>query len=476
MPTIEEQVTQLEKQVGALSATVKEFKSVEQTINALNEKLASGGSLSERMEAVEKQLADAQRINEGLQRQRKGLPVFSDDVPPGETLIKGIQEGMPEKQAQAVLNKVVATPTQDDTIHDFQVWSDRLKILCGYLNKQPHELKCFKEYTAFTEKTGLGKALSVAGSPSNWVPEAWSAEMWLYYQQTLKVADLFFEFEMPQDPFQWPFLGSGFTLYLRGEPTADPASKIRASDPSQSVVTFTTSELAGRIVLSRKLTEDAIMEMMTVLRERLIPRAMAEAEEKAIVNGDDSATHQDTALVTASDDVRKAFKGIRKLAQAASATYDVTTDSTAFAYTDFAEVLKKAGKYASNPDEGAWVFGNTAYYSTLALDPHLTAEKTNLPTNINGVVNRILGFPVVVSGEYPETLDSSGLGTSGGSKSGFTFANRSQIVRGYRRDYTIESDKDIETGQEIMVCSMRKDMQNMAGSGEAVCASGTNVS
>lgn len=461
---------------------VEPLKTVEQTMAALNDAIRGiAGQMktqAEKMEAVEKQLADAQQINEDkkLSSPMGKIPILGGvESVESDLIFKEINDHTPPEVAKAVINKAIGSPSDDQRIIELQEWSDKIKILCGNTNKMPFQLKCWPEYEKWLTKTGLGKAMSVADSPANWIPEGWSAELLTFYQQELMIASLFEMMEMPTDPFRWDFLGTGFTIYIRDEPITDPASRIRASDHSQDVITFTTSELAGRIVLSRKLTEDALAAYVPTLRTNLIPRAMAEAMEKALLSGDNSATHFDTA-VTATDDVRKAWIGLRKIADRESATYDVQTGASAFAYSDFGQVLLQAGKFGIRVNEGAWVMANAAYIQTLSMDEVETMDKFNLPTNANGVVNIVYGRPVIVSGEYPQTLNSAnGRDTGSGSTNGFVYVNRRQFMIGFRREDDIEQDRDIQTGQDIMVVTTRKDFQQMLPTGNTTVAAGFNV-
>jgi len=460
--------------------TVEQFKSVEQTIlelaNAMKMLNGTLKTVGERQEAAEKQLADATRINEEKKSLARNMPIFGVESVPGDFLFKEITASTPAPIAKAIIEKAIGSPTQDERIKEFQEKSDTIKILCGYLGKQPHELKMYKEYEAWCEKTGLGKVLSVIDSPANFIANGWSAEIATYYQQELMIATLFgAPFEMPNDPFRYDFLGTGFTSYLRGEPTTDPASKYRSSQPTQDVITLTTKELAGRMLLTRKMTEDALAAYVPKLRTELIPRGMAEGMENGLLNGDDSATHFDT-VVTDADDVRKAWPGIRKIADRESATYDVQTGSTAYAYNDFGEVLLKAGKFGVKVNEGAWISSNVAYIKSTVFDEVKTAEKISLPTNINGVVNVWLGRPVIVSPQYSATLAAAtGKDAGTGTTTGFAYVNHRQFMMGFRREDIIEQDRDITTGMDTIVISTRKAFQQMLPTGNTTCATGFNV-
>jgi len=283
-------------------------------------------------------------------------------------------------------------------------------------------------------------------------------------------------FEMPQDPFRWDFLGTGITIYRRSEPTTDPASKYRSSKHSQAVITFSTEELAARLVLTRKLTEDALAAYVPELRNRLIPRAMAEAIETALLNGHDTtaALHFDSVVVD-DDDVKTSFLGLRRKAAAETAEFDVQTGGSDFEYIDFNSVMLQAGKYALKLREVYWIMSNAAYVKALSFDEVETLDKTAIPTNVNGVINMIYGIPVLVSPEYPQTMDSAGRDTGSGTLTGFLLCNRDTFKLAHRREDSIEQDRNIATGQMEIVITNRRDFQQMLPTGETTVAAGINV-
>ena len=449
-------------------------------------KLLSGEykTIAERQEITERQMLNAQRITRDHARANP-IPIMHT-TPGGQTVIaekvaadfifKEINDYTPPQVVKALLEKAIGSPTDDEFIHELQEWGDKIKIYAGLTGKELWQCpSIWNQYEQFCEKSGLSKVLSIVGSPTNWVPEGWSAEMLTFYQQILLIGGQFMpSIELPQDPFHWPFLDTGITMYIRGESTSDPASKIRSSTPGQNVITFSTVELAGRVRMTRKLTEDAIGAFVPTLRNELIPRAMAEALDDTLLNGDDSATHFDTKIV-APDDHRKGWKGFRFIANREAATFDVQSGSTAFEYSDGTEVMNKLGKYAAVVGEGIWILSNTAYYKLLAFDEVETMDKINLPTNVNGVVNQWYGRPVIVSDKYTNTINSSGIDTGVGTLTGFVYVNKRQFRLAHRREDTIEQANDIETGQNVIVITNRRDFQQMLPSGETTVGAGINV-
>ena len=470
------------KQINQL--WVGQMTSIEQTVKALHDALINAKTPSEKMEAAQRQVEAAQNIHEMNKANFKPSMLGGLSAVGGTSaklgfdfLQKTVVPGMPREIAKDYVEKALGAETDDETLHEFQQYADYIKIMCGSTGKRPDELQIWGEWEYFQEKTGLKNVLSVVDSPASWIPEGWSGELLTFYMQELMIAQLWLpSFEMPQDPFRWDFLGTGITIYRRSEPTTDPASKYRSSKHSQDIITFATEELAGRLVVTRKLTEDALAAYVPELRNNLIPRAMAEALETAILNGHGTtaALHFDTVVID-DDDVKTSWDGIRRAAARETAEFDVQTGGSSFEYVDFNSVMLQAGKFGMKIREGYWIMSNAAYIKALSFDEVETMDKINIPTNVNGVINVIYGRPVLISPEYPQTMDSAGRDTGSGTLTGFLYCNRDQFKLAHRREDSIEQDRNISTGQMEIVITTRRDFQQMLPTGNTTVAAGINV-
>jgi HK97 family phage major capsid protein len=98
------------------------------------------------------------------------------------------------------------------------------------------------------------------------------------------------------------------------------ANKIPTITPGTGNVTLTAKKLGCLTVFSEEVSEDFVIAIIPFLRNKL-GNAIASAIERAILDGDTTATHMDND-VTASTDARKAWIGLRKDAIASAATYD----------------------------------------------------------------------------------------------------------------------------------------------------------
>lgn len=467
----------------------QKFENIEQIVKAIDEKLATmdKNQSSERIEAIENQIADIQKVLEESKKQK--VTHFNGEEAWGVKDVSSIPEGLTAKQIHH--NVLIKSPGQSEIIKGFQTINDDVMILSGLLKgfgsgKTIEQLDYWKTPSKelggyspndFIEKTGLGKALSsVSGnSGANWVPQGWSSEMLHDYENDLMLHDVFQSFDMPQDPYNYPFIdGSGIQSYIRSESTSDEPSKYRSSEPTDANIQFSTKEFAVRVLYTRKLDEDAIVTWLPELK-RKITRRMAEDVEDAIINGDVTATHMDTD-VTLSMDHRKAWKGLRKWANAESGEYDVTTGGTTFQASDGMRVQEKMGKFAIRTTEGVWVMSFPAYIQARAFDEFETVDMAGARASIfTGQVGFWYGFPVITSAFVRTDLNATGVYQSGQTKTEFLGIHHPSFRIGYRREEDVESERDIDTGLYKIVATMRLHFNSTLPTGNVIVGAGINV-
>lgn len=440
---------QFELFVGRVDTIEKTMAQLEQTLKTVTTK-------SERITAIEKQLTDAKAIN----AQNKGvIPIMGEEVFDSNYLFKGITENTPKDVALTIINKTYQSPTDDEVIQEWQRQLATIKILSECLDRHPTGLDAWAGYEKFIGDTGIAKIINTSGAPTNYIPEGWSNEILQYYYQELEVAALFSEFPMPQNPYDWKLLGRAKavrhmekTSAVRG--TDDPTYQ----DPAQGNVRFEAKVMMVPSLITEEFTEDMLMDYMPTLTEEVIPQSLAEGMESALINGDGDGTHQDDGVTDA--DVETCFDGVRKVALERNATINAGT----YNFGVFAKVVRKGGKYTVKPRDGAWIMSNSAYTQALDFDQVETLDKTNMPTNTQGAINVILGRPVIVSGEYGENLDSTGVVSStdaNNTKTGFTHVNRRQFRIGSMREANVKMEEDIRLQSHVIIATHRKDFQAM---------------
>ena len=445
-----------------------EMKTVGETVTALLESLkGSEKTPAQKQEMVSKQLADATEINE---RPKRAIPVFGENtVKIGDDfLIKGITPLTPRVEANKIFYTALKSPTESEAMIELQTRCDRMKMKCEMLGKQPHQLREFEGFQTFLEKTGFEDVIHKiigTGTTTDFVPEGWSNEVQKYYYLALKVASLFNEFTMPQNPFRWDILGRP-SAKLRGEPTASLrgtiGNEVVATDPVQGVVTFDAVVLTVRVDLTEEFTEDAIDTYYDTLSREVIPEALAEGVETAIINGDVTGTHQDNGITAT--DPENAWQGLRKDALVRTATVDVTADSGAFNYGRLTELIGAGGKYLLSAADTAWVCDTEAYTKVLNFSEVTTIDNFGMnATNVQGAVMMLMGRPMVVSEHLPLVNDAGVVHATATDNTHGTMllVNRRQYRMGNIPREGVEMLWDPLTRFHYIISTCRKDFQSM---------------
>lgn len=319
--------------------------------------------------------------------------------------------------------------------------------------------------------SALRKAMDLTAN-ADWVPTGMSAQLLDDIRLNLKVASLFRTAQMPAGSGSWdvPVRGSALGAYLVAENTADTGqTPIGARTPSSGKITFTAIKHALRILMSYEIDEDSIVALMPFIREEIV-YALANSAENAIINGDTTATHMDSDVVTATD-VQKSFLGLRKHSgnSAGDAAVDISTLSTA----NLRAIRKAMGKYGVNSADLAWITGVSGFVQMMSLSDVLTVDKIgSMATILSGQLASFDGAPVIVSEHMKEDMNASGV------VDGITETKTEILLANTRAFWNaekpsgirVETDRNIENQQLITVASRRFDFKR-----SITPASGYNV-
>ena len=124
----------------------------------------------------------------------------------------------------------------------------------------------------------------------------------------------------------------------------------------------------------------------------------------------------------------------------------------------FNEIRGKLGRYGVRPSELAYITDVNTYIKALTVDNFRTLDKLGPnATLLRGQLGSVEGIPVIVS-EQMAPADSDGKVTDAGNTATtgrLLIVNRSQWRVGFRRELLIETTRDIQKRQNIMVVSMR---------------------
>lgn len=315
--------------------------------------------------------------------------------------MKGIRKGEfitklgPE---QLAIKALISTPSVDAKVIKLQEMSDDLYITSKLLKVKPQELKM---YPAFQ------KALDTqtAGEGAEWVPEELSAELIRMIELAYRIPALHRDIVMPTDPYNIPAQLGKMIFYKIAEQTEDTGqTKIPTSDLATGKVTMIGAGLGGRTLVSHYLEEDSIVPVLPIIKEGIADGAN-EAMEQAIINGDDSATHQDSDVTEASDR-RKSWKGYRKLALANNWKEDLST----FSYANIGKLQKMMGVYGTFISDLTFIVGVSVWNQMKSLAEVITVDKYGpKATILTGELGKLDGIPIVTSGVVREDLNASGV-------------------------------------------------------------------
>ena len=217
---------------------------------------------------------------------------------------------------------------------------------------------------------------------------------------------------------------------------------------------------------SYDLDEDAVIAVLPELRATLIRNA-AEVLDDVVLNGDisDDATNINADGATAGSlsgsaglDHYLVFDGLIHIPLVDNTNQGNMTMAPPFRTTCSMRSRAKLGKYGVRPSECAFVMDINTYIRALSIENFRTVEKLGPnATLLTGQLGDIEGIPVIVS-EQMLRADTDGKVTSGGNgtDTGRVLAvNRNMYRLGFKRELMIESERDIQKRQTVLVASMR---------------------
>ena len=311
---------------------------------------------------------------------------------------------------------------------------------------------------------------TVAGSGDEWVPTAISASYIEEYELEKKLAAAFREIPMATNPFHLPVQQGVTKARLVGEAAAATDAQFNTEK-----IAFDARKLVEYYLLPEELNEDSAPAILELARAEVL-QAQIRAVEDAIINGDDSGTHMDSDVVSAASN-QKAWKGLRKLALAASSTTSFSGAGITKAGLD--AMRKQMGKYGTNPKELAWVVGPSVYAQMLNIDEVATLEKFGpQATILSGALAVFRGIPIIVSEFVRENLNASGVydGTTT-TRTVCHLANIRRFYLGLRRPIRVKVQQDAraEYDRWQLVSYQRLDFKGHKQSGDAY-ASGASSS
>ena len=309
-------------------------------------------------------------------------------------------------------------------------------------------------------ETNLKAAMdsTTTGSGDELVPTQEAQALWTDVNLETIVAPLFSRVDMPSNPFEVPLQLGDVNWYPGTENLATTSTAL-----SSAKQTLTAYELVGQVPWSLTLDEDAIIAMAAEVRTSLVRNA-AEVIDDLLLNADTTATdniNADGATISKTDAGKGqwliGFDGLLHLPLVDNAS-QANNHAAAVSDDMFNKIRAKLGRYGVRPSELAYIMDINTYIRSLSVSNFRTLDKLGPnATVLTGQLGAVEGIPVIVS-EQVKLADTDGKVTDAGNGTDtgrLLIVNRSQWRVGFRREMAIETDRDIQKRQNIMVISMR---------------------
>ena len=299
---------------------------------------------------------------------------------------------------------------------------------------------------------------TTAGSGDELVPTQVAAALWLDVNLETLVAPLFSRIDMPTNPFEIPLQLGDVNWYPGTENLATTSTALTTARQ-----TLTAYELVAEVPWSLTLDEDAVIAMAAEVRSALVRNAV-EVIDDVLLNGDTTTTdniNADGATISTRSTGKAqwllGFDGLLHLPLVDN-TSQANNHNAGVSDDMFNEIRSKIGKYGVQPSELAYVMDVNTYIRSLSVGNFRTLDKLGPnATLLRGQLGAVEGIPVIVS-EQMALADTDGKVTDAGNVTNtgrLLMVNRAQWRVGFRREMSIETERDIQKRQNIMVISVR---------------------
>ncbi len=307
---------------------------------------------------------------------------------------------------------------------------------------------------------------TTAGAGDELVDTQEARALWDDVNLETSIAPLFNTVQMPSNPFQIPLQLGDVNWYPGTENVATTGTALRTARQ-----TLTAYELVAEVPWSYDLDEDGVIAMMEELRRSLLRNAR-EVIDDVLLNSDTTTTNNinaDGATISPTDAGKAqwlvGFDGILHLPLVDN-TGQANNHGAAVSDDMFNEVRAKLGKYGVRPSEVVYICDINTYIRSLSIDSFRTLDKFGpQATVLTGQLGAVEGVPVIVSEQMrPADADGKVTDSGNGATTGrLLVLNRTQWLVGFKRELAIETVRDPQKRQNIMVVSFRIALQERSG-------------
>jgi HK97 family phage major capsid protein len=289
------------------------------------------------------------------------------------------------------------------------------------------------------------KALVSNPDLGDFIPEEYANEFIDLVREKNWTRDLFRVINMPSAVFYIPKItGDASVYYVSTE--ANAPTETKPAFAAAGSVKLEAIKLMGYVQVSNETDEDSRIAMMPIIKTSMA-EAIARAEEEAIING--QYVNYD------SDDPRKAFKGLLKLA--AEGTQEVTADNEDLIAT-IERARLKLGVHGRDVGNLVLMVNPFTASQLRQLEQVLTVDKYGPTATIHkGEVGKVMGITVIEDYYLPEDNTSAAVfyAAATAEKGVAILVNKTSPVIGDRRKVKFDQDKVISTDSIEIAVSER---------------------
>ena len=277
---------------------------------------------------------------------------------------------------------------------------------------------------------------TTAGSGDELVATLEARELWMDVNLQTLVAPLVPTFSMPSNPFDIPRQLGDVNFYPGTEEE-----------------------------------EDAVIALLPEIRAGLV-RNVAEVLDDIVLNADATTSNNinaDGATISTSDSGKAhwllGYDGIVHLPLVDN-TGQSNDHNAAVSDDMFNEIRAKLGKYGARPSQLVWVMDVNTFIRAQSISQFRTMDKLGPnATLLTGMLGAVEGIPVIVS-EQMKLADTDGKVTDSGNATDtgrLLIFNRTQWAQGFRRELTLDVDRDTQKRQTVVTVGFRHALTERSG-------------
>lgn len=413
------------------------------------------------IEEIQREIAQTQSfVQERLDPMKREMGLVREEQERIAGEIRKVLEHQRSERREAVLSRVTndRVRVRGGRLDGFDMVD--LAIMRSLLAAQQARPKDYEPATLRAWEESVRRAMdsTTGGAGDELVSQEEARQLWHDVNLETAVASLFETVTMPTNPFDVPLQLGDVNWYPGSANVATTSTSLTTAKQ-----TLTAYELVGMVPWAYELDEDAVIAMMSEVRSTLVRNA-AQVLDDVILNADTSTSgnlnHDGSTLTTSTAGKAQyllGFDGLIHLPLVDNTTQ--RNDHNAAASVDmFNEIRRKMGRYGLRPSELAFVTDVNTYIAAQGIAEFQTLDKLGPnATLLTGQLGSVEGIPVIVS-EQMALADTDGKVTAAGNATDtgrLLLVNRTQWRKGFKRELLIETDRDIQKRQNVMVVSMR---------------------